>query len=239
MLGYFKRHYSKDRHFYKLFYRTLGITPSNIDLYKLALIHRSASVVLDDGSAINNERLEFLGDAVLGAIAASLAFINFPDMPEGILTQIRSKIVNRESMNSLAKKLMLHQEAIVSPPSIIMHQQNILGDAMEALIGAIYLDKGYDQTCKIMFKLIQDQMDLEHLLVTERDFKSRVLEWAQKQHTTIQFVTTNAPNHTEKSPLFQTTLIVDNQQKGFGTGRNKKLSEQQAARQLFESLNTE
>lgn len=232
----FKRLFSKDKHFYSLFHTLLGITPSNIELYKLALVHRSASVTLPDGSAINNERLEYLGDAVLEAISSEILFVEFPAMAEGELTQLRSKIVSRESLNNLAFVMGLHNHIIATPQTIPTNRQNLAGDALEAIIGALFLDKGYNTTSRVVYSLLQKHIDLDTIAFTEQDFKSRVLEWAQKNKSNIAFHTANATEHTDRNPAFITNLTFNEQIVGTGKGRSKKQSEQLAAKQFFETI---
>lgn len=231
-----KRLFSKDKHFYNLFHSLLGITPSNIELYKLALIHRSASITLPDGSLINNERMEFLGDAVLEAVCSEILFVEFPEMTEGDLTQLRSKIVSRESLNNIASQIGIHNHIIATPQTIPTNRQNLAGDALEAILGALFLDKGYNTTSRITYSIIQKYIDLETIAFTEQDFKSRVLEWAQKTKEPIAFNTTTAPEHTDRNPAFTTTLTLENQIVGTGTARSKKQSEQLAAKQFFDTL---
>lgn len=235
-MGVVRRLFSSDRRYYRFFNSILGVQPKNIDLYKLALVHRSASVVLEDGGVVNNERLEFLGDAVLQAVSSDLLFIEYPDFNEGELTRLRSKIVGRDSLNTLAKTLELDKEIVTSPPKLISGQRAIMGDTMEAVFGALYLDKGYDVAYKVIVRMIKENMDIEKMGTTEEDFKSRVLEWSQREHRTISFTTKPGLDAFEGDPSFETVLIVDGEAKGFGAGRNKKQSEQRAAKQFFEEI---
>ena len=139
----FKSRYGKDRAYYKILKTIFGIVPNNIELYKLALIHRSASLFLEDGTPINNERLEFLGDAVIETIVSDFLFIEYPEEKEGVLSQLRSRIVSRSSLNRLAIEIGLDRH-IIAQGNIPVLQKHIYGDALEALFGAIYLDKGYN-----------------------------------------------------------------------------------------------
>lgn len=235
MIGFLKRRFSKDRYYYNLIWDMLGIVPSNIELFKLALIHRSATVEVD-GRSMNNERLEFLGDAVLETISSEMVFISNPDADEGELTKIRSRLVSRENLNILAKHLGLDKAIHAKPISLIHTKSSILGDAMEALVGALYLDAGYNKTCDVVMNLMSNRQNIFQVVNTERDFKSRIIEWAQKEHLVFEFRTVPSPSFTEVDPSFTTELYVAGKIRGIGNGRNKKTSEQKAARQYYSVL---
>ena len=234
-----------------------GATPHNIELYKLALIHRSASIVIklsqlpkkhqqsllnnkentnDNTIILNNERLEFLGDAILQAVISSIVFVDYPNHTEGELSMLRAKIVSRDTMNIIAKQLSLNKYIVANPPQLAAKQQNILGDAFEALIGALYLDHGFDKTTQIIEYLITQKVDIDKIEHTERDFKSRILEWGQKTKRTIRFNTTEVPDTPPATQLFTTEILLDKQIVATGEGRNKKRAEQNAARKLFETF---
>ncbi|MFI3248486.1 MAG: ribonuclease III [Rikenellaceae bacterium] len=229
LIGAYKRHFDQDKEYYAIFHDMFGYTPYNIDLYKLALIHKSASLVLEDGTHINNERLEYLGDAIIEAITSDYLYIEFPTKSEGFLTQMRSKIVSRHSLNRLAKDIGLHERLILST-SGTMAQKDVDGDAFEALIGAIYLDKGYDFVNRLLInKIFAEHLDLDSLLVSETDFKSRLIEWAQKEHHKIKFVTVQEGMSKGNKPYFHSTIIIGGVQVGQGYGESKKEAEQRAA----------
>ena len=159
-----------------------GFIPNNIELYKLALIHKSASVELEDGSHVNNERLEFLGDAVIESVTSDYLFIEFPDRDEGFLTQVRSKMVSRQSLNRIASALGLDKH-VISNAAGNTTQKHIYGDAFEAMMGAIYLDQGYDFVNRLLInKIFARHLSLDDVLQLETDFKSRLIEWCQKNH---------------------------------------------------------
>ena len=167
-----------------------GFLPHNIELYKLALIHKSASVMVD-GQSINNERLEFLGDAVIESVTSDYLFIEFPDRDEGFLTQVRSKMVSRQSLNRIASALGLDKH-VISNAAGNTTQKHIYGDAFEAMMGAIYLDQGYDFVNRLLInKIFARHLSLDDVLQLETDFKSRLIEWCQKNHYSIEFRTTN------------------------------------------------
>lgn len=206
-----------------------GFVPHNIELYKLALIHKSASLILEDGRSINNERLEFLGDAVIEAVTSDYLFIEYPDRDEGFLTQLRSKIVSRQSLNALAVRLGLDRQ-IISSTGAGITQKHIYGDAFEAMMGAIYLDQGYDFVNRLLINKIYCQfLDIDALTVSENDFKSRLIEWCQKNHHQVEFRTDQDMARSVGHPLFCSTVVVDQIEMGHGSGDSKKEAEQQAA----------
>ncbi len=216
-----------------------GIRARNIELYKLALMHRSASIVLPDGGHLNNERLEFLGDAILDAVVSDFLFIAFPDADEGGLTQLRSKIVSRANLNSLAEAIGLDRHIIRHTGGSAV-QKHINGDALEAMIGAIYLDRGYDCTNRVLIgHLFHSHLDLEGLASSETDWKSRLIEWCQKSRQTVQFVTDNDVKYTSRHPLFRSVVMIDGIEVGHGVGETKKEAEQHAAQAVSEALSDE
>ncbi len=216
-----------------------GYAPHNIELYKLALIHKSASLLLEDGSQINNERLEYLGDAVIETITSDYLYIEYPTDDEGFLTQLRSKIVSRQSLNALAKAIGLDKH-IICNASGSFSQKHIYGDAFEALIGAIYLDMGYEFTNRLLINNIYyKHLDLENLLQSETDFKSRLIEWAQKEHLSIKFQTSNDKESTSIRPLFYSKVIVGGVEVGHGLGESKKEAEQRAAFSVSQGVSDE
>ena len=171
------RMWGADKEYYRAFKRMFGHTPDNIELYKLALVHRSASVKVDGGESINNERLEFLGDAVLEGIVSDYLFIEYPHESEGFLTKTRSKIVSRQSLNALAEKLGVDKMVIYNSSGNAAHK-HLFGDCFEALVGALYLDKGYNVVNRIVINhLLPKYIDLESVPTAETDFKSRLIEW--------------------------------------------------------------
>jgi ribonuclease-3 len=226
----FRKRFHKDRKYYRLLDELFGVCPNNIELYKLALIHRSASVYADDGVAVNNERLEFLGDAILEAIVSDYLFIEYPDRNEGFLTQIRSKIVSRSSLNDIAVRIGLDKYVIVQYSSNHI-QKHLYGDALEAMIGAIYLDKGYDFANRLVIRrILGKNLNLERVTQTETDFKSRLIEWCQKHKLAIVFDTTPSEGYHDHTPIFASRILVAREMIGFGEGFSKKEAEQAAAR---------
>ncbi len=213
-----------------------GLSPSNLELYKLATVHSSIAKENGRGFKESNERLEYLGDAILGAAVADYLFKKFPFKSEGFLTEIRSRIVNREALNLLARKIGVGN--IVQYDQKNAHlQQVILGNTLEAIVGAIYLDKGYLRTKKFVIdKLIAPNYDLDELVNSNSNYKSRIIEWAQREGKEVRFEILNVKkgkNHKE----FTAQVIVDNEPKGTGYGNSKKKAEQDAALKTCEMLN--
>lgn len=225
----FRRHFGSDKHFYAAIDDMFGFIPHNIELYKLALIHKSASVELEDGSHINNERLEFLGDAVIESVTSDYLFIEFPDSDEGFMTQLRSKMVSRQSLNRIASAIGLDKH-VISHAAGNATQKHIYGDAFEAMMGAIYLDQGYDFVNRLLINNIYARyISLDEMLQSETDFKSRLIEWCQKNHYTIEFRTSHEASGHSSHPTFQSTVYIDGIAAGYGTGDSKKQAEQRAA----------
>ena len=231
LLRPWKRNFGPDKAYYRIIDDMFGFVPHNIELYKLALIHKSASLILEDGRPINNERLEYLGDAVIEAVTSDYIFIEYPDRDEGFMTKLRSKIVSRQSLNALAERLGLDARVIATNNGAGISQKHIYGDAFEAMMGAIYLDQGYDFVNRLLINRIYARfLDLETLTESETDFKSRLIEWCQKNRHKVLFRTgtekeTSAPTH----PLFSSTVLVDGMAVGHCGGDWMTEAEQHAA----------
>ncbi len=234
-----KRNFGQDKEYYKIIDDMFGIIPHNIELYKLALIHKSASLVLEDGRSINNERLEFLGDAVIESVTSDYLFIEYPEYDEGALTQLRSKIVSRQSLNALAIELGLDR-AVISNGGVNISQKHIYGDAFEAMMGAVYLDQGYEFVNRLLINnLYVNYLNVDNLTHSETDFKSRLIEWCQKNHHTIEFQTAHDKGYSSIHPVFYAKVLIDNMEVGHGSGDSKKIAEQQAAYSVSHSLSDE
>jgi len=205
----------------------------------MAFRHKSVAVsIKENGNAKNsNERLEFLGDAILGSVIATLLFKKYPFKGEGFLTEMRSKIVSRANLNILAKKMGLN-ELIEYDTKMFGYnrQSSLLGDAFEALIGAIYLDKGYAKTQSyILTQIIDPLVDIHQLENTETNFKSRLIEWCQHHNKEIQFQKVKNKED-EGSRLFTVEALIDGEVKGIGQDYNKKNAEKIAAEKACEEL---
>jgi len=197
-------------------------------LYKQCLRHRSAAVAFKEGADNSNERLEFLGDAVLGASVAHYLFRKFPFKDEGFLTKIRSRIVSRTNLNSLSRKLGLFEMIEVKRENEQIYK-SAGGDALEAFIGAIYLDRGYqDAQSFVINKLIKLHLDLDMILNTDNDFKSKLVEWSQKEKRSIRYEV-EAERGNGLNKYYVVNLFVDEVKQTSGNGNSKKIAEQHAA----------
>lgn len=212
-----------------------GLSPSNLEIYKLATLHRSRAVGKEEGFRESNERLEYLGDAMLGAAVADYLFKKFPFKDEGFLTEIRSRIVNRDSLNLLARKIGI-QHIVQYDQKNQQLQQVILGNTLEALVGAIYIDKGYP-ACKrfVINKLVQPYLDLESVVSLQTNHKSRIIEWVQCNGKEIRFDITDSKKG-KSGREFTARVFIDQQPYGVGFGVTKKKAEQNAAMKTCELL---
>ncbi|HYQ57653.1 MAG TPA: ribonuclease III [Draconibacterium sp.] len=214
----------------------LGFYPQNLRLYDLAFIHKSASIVDSQGNFVNNERLEYLGDAILGAIIADFLYNRFPQEDEGFLTKTRSKLVNRSILTQLTHEMGLHI-FIDSNTTKNIDKSHIYGDALEALIGAIYLDKDYKAAKFFVTKKILPQfVDLNEIEQEDSNFKSQLIEWSQKNKRELEFETTEETDEKLKQPKFKAVVKVDNKEVGKGMGTSKKEAHQNAARETLKKL---
>jgi ribonuclease III len=214
----------------------LGFRPGNLRLYEVAFIHRSASYTLPDGKKVNNERLEYLGDAVLDAILSDYLFDLFPDANEGFLTKIRSRIVNREVLNQLAISMGI-DKILISHVNSLHPTRNLYGDAFEALIGAVFLDKGFRKTKKVFLSnVLNKYLDINKIVNTDTDYKSLVFEWVQKNKSNLIFTYNEEYDFKLKKSVFSTILFIDKKEFGEGHGSSKKEAEQEASRQAIKRL---
>jgi ribonuclease-3 len=215
----------------------LGFVPGNLSLYRLAFRHKSVAQNVKKGVKNSNERLEFLGDAVLGSVVAEVLFKLYPFEDEGFLTELRSKIVNRGNLNQLARKLGFEQLIQYDNRMVNSTRQgSLLGDAFEALIGAIYLDKGYDFTKNFLVNhIIKSHIDIHKLEQTETNFKSKLIEWCQRHGKDITFeLIENGDGESNK--LFTVQASIDGEIMGQGKEFNKKNAEKLAAERACEAL---
>lgn len=227
---------SERKEFYLFLKDLLGFYPQNLRLYDLAFIHKSASVVDSQGNLVNNERLEYLGDAILGAIIADFLYNRFPQEDEGFLTKTRSKLVNRAILTQLTHDMGLHV-FIDSNTTQKIDKSHIYGDALEALIGAIYLDRDY-QTAKFFVtkKILPQFVDLNEIEQEDSNFKSQLIEWSQKTKRELEFETTEETDENLKQPKFNAVVKIDNKVVGKGSGSSKKEAHQNAARTTLKKI---
>lgn len=229
--------FTRDRELVRAITGIIGITPDNIRLYKLALTHTSFARQNAAGKHETNERLEFLGDAILGAVVAEHLFNKFPYEDEGFLTETRSRIVNRESLNHLALKIGLNLLVKVDTSNHSMRHKSVNGNALEALVGAVYLDKGYDKTRHfILKKLIRPHIDLHSIVNTTANFKSKLIEWAQSQNKEIRFEIIKRKQQGNTTE-FTSEVYLDDTPIAVGIGLSKKKADQAAAEKGLATLN--
>lgn len=221
--------FRKDKEPYLCFYKMLGFYPRNIEIYQQALLHKSSSIKAGKGRLLNNERLEFLGDAILDAIVADIVYKKFEGKREGFLTNTRSKIVQRETLNRVAVEIGL-DKLIKYTTRQSSHNSYMCGNAFEALIGAIYLDRGY-RTCKKFMeeRIINQYLNLEKISRKEVNFKSKLIEWSQKNKFCVEFNLIEQSLDSDQNPIFETQITVENIPAGTGKGYSKKESQQEAA----------
>ena len=226
---------SPRKEFYSFLKSLFEISPSRLDIYETALIHKSVSKQDSQGNLINNERLEYLGDAIIGAVVAEFLYKRFPSEDEGFLTQMRSKLVNRGFLTQLTYRTGLNNY-IKSNTKNTVENSHIYGDALEAVIGALYLDKGYPAAKKfITKKLIPEYVDMGKLEHTNSNFKSQLIEWSQKNKQELDFKT-DEKNTNDHNPSFRTVIVLNREIIGKGSGASKKESQQKASEKALKLL---
>lgn len=236
MFSWLKRLGEEDRVFKANLARIIGCQPKNLGLYKLALSHNSVAKmhkVLKVRES--NERLEYLGDAILGAIVAEHLFKKFPREDEGFLTEIRSRLVNRESLNQLSQRAGL-SKLVRYCDKRRGYMGSMYGDALEAMVGAVYLDRGY-KVCKtfVLERLLADHFDLKEVIKDDRNFKSRLIEWSQRENKAINFEVTGLDGDENKNG-FVACVTIDSETVATGSGHSKKKAEQAAAKKAWAEL---
>ena len=228
--------FRKDRESYFCFYKILGFYPRNIQLYQQALLHKSTSIRSEKGRPLNNERLEFLGDAILDAIVGDIVYKHFEGRREGFLTNTRSKIVQRETLNKLAVEIGLDKLVKYSTRSS-SHNSYMYGNAFEAFIGAIYLDQGYERCKRFMEeKIFKNYIDLDKMSRKEVNFKSKLIEWSQKSKVEVSFELIEQFLDEDYNPMFHTEIRIEGISAGKGTGYSKKESQQNAAQAALKKI---
>jgi ribonuclease III len=214
-----------------------GFSPENIKIYQLALQHSSVSKAQEKGFRESNERLEYLGDAILGAVIAEYLFKKFPYKDEGFLTEIRSRIVNRDSLNDLCKKIGLNKLVEFDSRSYAMAPgQSIYGDALEAMVGAVFLDKGFKKCKKfIINRLLSPHFDISEVVSINSNYKSLLIEWSQRQGKKLSFsiIEEKGKRHQKE---FTAQISVGENVLATGIGYSKKKAEQSAAQKACENL---
>ena len=230
--------FSKDKEFRSALYQIMGFCPHNIDLYRTAFAHKSHEYrsKKTGNKPLNNERLEFLGDAVLETVVSHIVYRKYPNKREGFLTNTRSKIVSRESLGKLAKELGIDR-LIQSQTHGRTHNSYLEGNSFEALMGAIYLDRGFRYAFQFIEKrIIGAVLDLDTVANKEVNFKSKLLEWKQKNRIHLDFVDNISNNSNSTSPSFHTTVVIEGIPAGEGKGFSKKESHQAAAKDALTQM---
>lgn len=230
--------FSKDKEFRSALYQIMGFCPHNIDLYRTAFAHKSHEYrsKKTGNKPLNNERLEFLGDAVLETVVSHIVYRQYPNKREGFLTNTRSKIVSRESLGKLAKELGIDR-LIQSQTHGRTHNSYLEGNSFEALMGAIYLDRGFRYAFQFIEKrIIGAVLDLDTVANKEVNFKSKLLEWKQKNRIHLDFVDSSGNNSNSTSPSFHTTVVIEGIPAGEGKGFSKKESHQAAAKDALTQM---
>lgn len=231
--------FRKDKELYSSLYDIMGFYPHKLEIYKVALAHKSADYRNKEGNRLNNERLEFLGDAILEAAVSDIVFHHFKQKKEGFLTSTRSKLVQRNTLNNLAAEIGLDQ-LIKSTAKTSTHNSYLGGNAFEALIGAIYLDRGYAY-CKwfISRRILGRLIDIDGVAHKEVNFKSRLLEWSQKNRIQAEFQLDDTIHESGNSPQFTSKILIEGILTGEGVGYSKKESQQKAAKEALLKLRRE
>lgn len=210
--------FRKEKELYSSLFNVIGFYPHDISLYKQALLHKSIAKRNEKGRPVNNERLEFLGDAILDAIVGDIVFRHFEGKREGFLTNTRSKIVQRETLNKLAQEIGISQ-LIMSNGHSSSHNSYMDGNAFEALVGAIYLDRGYEACMRFMKKRILSQLiNLDKVAYKEVNFKSKLIEWCQKNRVKLDFKLIEQKRDENNNPIFVYQAIVEGLEGGSGKG---------------------
>ena len=231
--------FRKDKELYLSLRKIIGFYPHDISYYKLALMHKSMYKRNAKGKPVNNERLEFLGDAVLDATVGDIVYRHFPGKREGFLTNTRSKLVQRDTLNRLAQEIGINQ-LILSSGRSQSHNSYMGGNAFEALVGAIYLDRGYDACMEFMRKRILAQMiNIDKVAYKEVNFKSKLIEWSQKNRVRIDFKSILEEKDKTGSPVFVYRVTLEGVEGCEGKGYSKKESQQLASKLTLEKLRRE
>jgi ribonuclease-3 len=214
----------------------LGSRPFNLFLYKLSLTPAGLGEETTKGFRISNERLEYLGDAILGSVVAEYLFLKYPYRDEGFLTETRSKLVNRENLNQTGIKIGLRKILTMEiGDRSFIGNKSLFGDILEAFIGAIYMDKGYVFTRSFILNRILLHMDLDGMIATTTNYKSKIIEWSQKSNKQIEYQVLTI-NGNQRFKEFVVALQVENEQIAQGKGSTKKKAEQEASKNACEIL---
>ena len=228
--------FRKEKELYSSLYDIIGFYPHDISYYKLALMHKSVMRRNAKGKPVNNERLEFLGDAILDAIVGDIVYQHFPGKREGFLTNTRSKLVQRDTLNKLAQEMGINQ-LILSSGHTSSHNSYMGGNAFEALVGAIYLDQGYNACMRFMNKRILAQMiNIDKVAYKEVNFKSKLIEWSQKNKVRLTYEQVLQEKDKNGNPIFEFKVVIEGVEGCAGRGFSKKESQQLASKLTLDKL---
>ena len=228
--------FRKEKELYSSLYDIIGFYPHDISFYKLALMHKSVMRRNAKGKPVNNERLEFLGDAILDAIVGDIVYQHFPGKREGFLTNTRSKLVQRDTLNKLAQEMGINQ-LILSSGHTSSHNSYMGGNAFEALVGAIYLDQGYNACMRFMNKRILAQMiNIDKVAYKEVNFKSKLIEWSQKNKVRLSYEQVLQEKEKNGNPIFEFKVVLEGVEGCSGRGFSKKESQQLASKLTLDKL---
>lgn len=213
----------------------LGYTPCQLSIFKQALMHSSQSLEITQ----NNERLEFLGDAILDAVVGAYLFRKYPTREEGFLTELRSKIVSRKKLGELGKDIRLEDFVIYDEGKVSLSNR-MLGNALEAIVGAVYLDAGYHQAEKfIIHKLLNAHINLDTIFQTDVNYKSVLLEWAQKRGKSVSFEMADTAYDQVEERMFVMEARLNGEVISSAKARSKKVAGKEAARKAIRKLGIE
>ena len=223
-----------DKELYQYIHNTFGFYPKNLALFQVAFTHKSVAAETVGNYHVSNERMEYLGDAVLSLAVADYLFHTYPTQAEGFLTEMRSRIVSRVSLNKLAQKLGLDNYIHHAPDGNAARSMG--GNAFEALMGAIYLDRGYDFARRVIIdRIVRVHIDIDELQNTDVNFKSKLLEWAQKHKKHLEFRMLEEIGEGHKKE-FHVQVFIDDQPYGEATFRSIRGAEQLAAEKTYNML---
>ena len=231
--------FRKEKELFSSLYGILGFYPRNIEYYKQALMHKSIKKRNDKGKPLNNERLEFLGDAILDAAVGYIVYRHYEGKREGFLTNTRSKLVSRETLGKLASEMGLGS-LLVSATHSNSHNSYVEGNAFEALVGAIYLDRGYE-ACLAFFEkqILGKYIDIDKVAFKEVNFKSKLLEWSQKNRVRLEFKMLKQKTDENGSPIFSFQVMLEGMEGEKGSGYSKKEAQQRASKDTLQRLKRE
>ena len=232
--------FRKEKELFSSLYDIMGFYPHDISYYQQALMHKSIGRRNDKGKPLNNERLEFLGDALLDAVVGDIVYNHFPGKREGFLTNTRSKLVSRDTLGKLAEEMGLKRLILTSGHSN-SHNSYMLGNAFEALVGAIYLDQGYGAVMRFMKKRILNRLiNIDKVAYKEVNFKSKLLEWSQKNRVTMEYrMSKQGVDKESKSPVFTYQVFLEGIAGESGQGFSKKEAQQLCSEATLKRLKCE